>query len=329
MIGEGAWGTAVATVLAENGYIVKLWCQDPKVADTIKKKRVNERYLPNIKLGEKIQPITDLKAATCDVAWVFEAIPVKFLRSVLEQAKDCFSQDQVWVVLSKGIEQNSLLLPTQMIDEVFGAKTKKAVFAGPSFAKEVATKQITAVSIAASDCTIGLQLRQLLANNYFRPYVTTDMIGVQVGAALKNVITLGIGLLDGAGYHDNAKAFFLTRGLNEMAQIAVGLGGKQETLYGLSGVGDLVLTSMGKLSRNLQVGRNLGKGETLSTILQQTGYVPEGINTVKSVCQLAKKLEIDAYVCRGIYEIIFEGKSVQSMLEELMQQPLTWECEQN
>lgn len=326
IIGEGAWGTAVATLLVQNGYTVKLWCHDPNVADAISKKRENNRYLPGILLDEKIQPTTDLTQATCDVRWVFEAIPVTFLRPVLQEAKACFSPDQVWVVLSKGIEQETLLLPTQMIDEIFGPDTQKAVFAGPSFAQEVATKQITAVSIAATDCDIGLQLQGILANDYFRPYITTDMIGVQVGAALKNIITLGIGLLDGAGYNDNAKAFFLTRGLHEMAQCAQALGGKQETIYGLSGVGDLVLTSMGKLSRNLAIGRQLGKGQILDEILQETGYISEGINSVKSVCQLGKKLSLDLFICNSIYHIIFEQQSIATMFEKLMQRPFEWEC---
>ena len=326
MIGEGAWGTAVATLLAENGYTVKLWCYDSNVARSINEKRENDRYLPGILLDEKIQPTTDLMQATCDVKWVFEAIPVKFLCAVLQDAKECFSPNQVWVVLSKGIEQETLLLPTQMIDEVFGKHTKKAVFAGPSFAQEVATKQITAVTVAATDCEIGLKLQRILANDYFRPYITTDMMGVQLGAALKNVITIGIGLLGGAGYNDNAEAFFLTRGLNEMMLLAVALGGKQETIYGLSGVGDLVLTSMGKLSRNLEVGRRLGKGQTLDEILQETGYIPEGINSVKSICQLGKKLSLDLFICNSIYSIIFEQKSIATMFEELMQRPLEWEC---
>ena len=328
VIGEGAWGTAVANVLADNGYTVKLWCYHKDVAEEISKTRINKRYLPSILLDEKIEPTTDLRKAICDVTWVFEAIPVKYLRSVLEQAKPCFMQDQIWVVLSKGIEQDTLLVPTQMIDEIFGPETKKAVFAGPSFAKEVATKQITAVTIAAQNCDIGLQLQRILANTYFRPYISTDIIGVQVGAALKNVITLGIGLLDGAGYNDNAKAFFLTRGLNEMVGLAMAMGGKQETIYGLPGVGDLVLTSMGKLSRNLEVGRRLVIGETLDDVLKETGYIPEGIHSVKSVCQLAKKLTLDLFLCTQIYYVIFENKSIQSMLDELMAHPLEWECKE-
>jgi len=286
VIGEGAWGTAVATLLATNGYQVILWCHDKEVAEIIKNKKYNERYLPDIKLSDNIQSTTDLSEALIDVDWVFEAIPVVFLRSLLLQALPWISTDQRWVVLSKGIEQKTLLLPTQIIDDVFNKKVKKAVFAGPSFAYEVATKQITAVTVAAPDCSIGQELQQLLANDFFRPYISLDLIGVQAGAALKNVITLGIGLLDGAGYNDNTKAFFMTRGFHEIVQLACAMGGKAETVYGLSGFGDLVLTSMGKRSRNLEVGQRLGRGEQLATILDQTGYTPEGVNSVASMCQL-------------------------------------------
>ncbi len=327
VLGEGAWGTAVATLLAHNGYEVHIWCHDKSIVDQINNTHRNEQYLPGITLDTSIHATADMKEALCDSVWVFEAIPVKFLRSVLQQAKECFEESQVWVVLSKGIEQETLLFPTQIIDDVFAIETKKTVFAGPSFAHDVATKQITAVTVAASDCELGIALQQLLANDYFRPYVTTDVIGVQAGAALKNVITLGIGMLDGAGYTDNAKAFLLTRGLHEMVQLVANVGGRQETVYGLSGVGDLVLTAMGKLSRNLEVGRRLGSGEKLEIILQQTGYIPEGINTVQSVYQLLTQQNLDLPICRGIYDVIFTETTLKDMLRSLMKQPLSFECE--
>ncbi|MGB8366969.1 MAG: NAD(P)H-dependent glycerol-3-phosphate dehydrogenase [Candidatus Babeliales bacterium] len=328
IIGEGAWGTAVATLLATNGYEVLLWCYDKQVAKTIAKKQINERYLPGIKLPDAIKPETDLKKVLVGIDWIFEAIPVLFLREVLEKASRWISADQRWVVLSKGIEQKTLLLPTQIIDDVFHKKIEKAVFAGPSFAQEVATKQITAVTVASTSCIVGKELQQLLVNDYFRPYSSLDIIGVQVGAALKNVVTLGIGLLDGAGYNDNAKAFFMTRGFHEMVQLACAMGGKAETLYGLSGFGDLVLTSMGRLSKNLKVGNRLGKGEKLTSVLEKTGYTPEGVNSVRSVCQLMEQYALDLTICRGIYKVIFEEESVQTMLNELIKQPLSWECKE-
>lgn len=326
ILGEGAWGTAVATLLAHNGFTVRLWCYDATVAQTIKTKRINEQFLPGVRLSEQIQPVTDLKEATCDVHWIFEAIPIKYLRSVLQQAQPCFTQAQVWVVLSKGIEQDSLLLPTQMIDDVFKQPVKKAVFAGPSFAHEVARKEITAVCVAATDCTLARELQAMLANEYFRPYFTTDIIGIQVGAAIKNVITLGVGILDGAGYGDNSKSFFITRGLQEMGQISALLGGQKETMYGLAGIGDLVLTSLGKLSRNLEVGKRLGRGEKLQTIIQETGYTPEGINTVIAINQLMQKHKKTFPLCYGIHAVIQGKQKVEKLFEELLREPLFDEC---
>ena len=326
MLGEGAWGTAVATLLAHNGFQVKLWCYDHAVAQAIKNTRINDRYLPGIQLDEKIQPIIDLQEALENAELIFEAIPVKFLRSIVEQSKSLCAPNIPWVVLSKGIEQDTLLFPTQIIDDVLSFESKKAVLVGPSFAKDVAEKKITAVSLAVTDCKFGLSLQKQLANEYFRPYLSTDLVGTQVGGALKNVITLAIGMLDGAGFTDNAKAFMFTRGLHEMVQIANALGGKTKTLYGLSGVGDLVLTSMGTLSKNLEVGKRLGKGESLDQILQETGYIPEGINTVKSVQQLIKEKNLELPVCSGIYEVIFGSKKIAQVLDALMQRPLEQEC---
>jgi glycerol-3-phosphate dehydrogenase (NAD(P)+) len=326
VIGEGAWGTAVATLLAANGYEVRLWCYDPAVAENIAAMRTNDRYLPGIVLDHAIHPTTDMREAICGARWVFEAIPVQFLRDVLQKTIICFSPEQVWVILSKGIEQETLMLPSQIIDDVFGYKLYKAVFAGPSFAYDLARKQPTAVTLAATDCSAALELQAVLANDYFRPYISLDFIGVQLGGALKNVFALGVGILDGAGFADNAKAFLLTRGLHEMELLTIALGGKKETLYGLSGIGDLVMTAMGGHSRNLAVGRALGKGEKIAAILERTGYIPEGINTVTSIHQLLMKKKIRAPICLGIYQIIFESKSVESFIHELMTQPLEQEC---
>jgi glycerol-3-phosphate dehydrogenase (NAD(P)+) len=328
VLAEGAWGTAVATLLAHNGYHVRLWCYHRELVDIINKTHRNDRFLPGITLDTKIKAVATIDQAVCDAQWVFEAIPVKFLRASLQKAVACMRSDQIWVVLSKGIEQDTLLFPSQIIDDVFNRSVTTAIFAGPSFAMDVAQKKITAITIAATDCTIGIDLQKLVTNDYFRPYITTDVMGVQAGAALKNVITLGIGMLDGAGYTDNTKAFLLTRGLHEMVQLAQAVGGKQETVYGLSGVGDLVLTSMGSLSKNLMVGKQLGKGKTLDIIAQETGSIPEGINTVQSVYQFMNKQQLALPICKGIYDIIFNKKSVQDFLTALMNEPLSWECEE-
>lgn len=326
VLGEGAWGTAVATLLAHNGHTVKLWCYEENNAQTIARTRINERYLPGHILSERITATTSLNDALCGSEWVFEAIPVQYLRSVMQKAVPCFNDEQIWVVLSKGIEQDTLLLPTQIIDDVSGKNYKKAVFAGPSFAADLANKQVTAVSVAATDCDVAHALQALLANDYFKPFFNTDLIGVQVGGAVKNVITLGVGMLEGAGYTDNTKAFLVTRGLQEMSEIVKVFGGKPETLYGLSGIGDLMLTALGALSRNLAVGKRLGQGDSLQAILDELGHIPEGINTVKTIHQLMVIKKLQLPICNAIYEIICAGKKIDHLIAALMKSDVTQEC---
>lgn len=318
LIGAGSFGTAIAQLLAHNGHTVNLWCHEQSVADAIKLDGQNKKYLPGIQLHKNIIPTTDLSLALNGVQWVFEAIPVVYLRSVLEQARPYAHKEHTWVVLSKGIENNTLLFPTQMIDDAFGYEVKKAIVAGPSFAREVAEGAITGVSIGATDCALGIELQEMLTNEAFHAYPTDDVMGVQVGAAFKNVISLGMGMLDGAGYGDNPKAFLFIRGLAEAAQCAVALGGRQETLYGLSGVGDLVLTSMGKASRNREVGRLIGAGSSLSEILKETGYTVEGVNTIKSVLALAAKYNVRVPVCENIFAVLHGQKTIQEMMRGII-----------
>lgn len=327
VIGEGAWGTAIATLLAHKGHKVKLWCHDAAVAETLRKMRVNQRYLPGIMLDDSIEPVTDLSYAVEQAEWIFEAIPVKFLRSVLQRLVGSVNKEQKWVILSKGVEQDTLLFPTEIIDELFSFKPFKIVLAGPNFAQELALKKISAATIAVPDCSIVTELHALLSTDYFKPYITLDMIGTQVGGALKNVIALAIGMLEGAGYSENAKAFVLTRGLYEMMLLAKKLGGNSATVYGLSGAGDLVLTAMGSLSKNVKVGYLLAQGETLDSIVGTMGIIAEGINTVQSINQLMKQENIDLPICRYTYEVIFKGLSINAMVSSLMAGPIEQECE--
>jgi glycerol-3-phosphate dehydrogenase (NAD(P)+) len=313
-------------LLTANGLRVKLWCYDAQVANSIKATRINERYLPGVILDTAIETTIDLAEAITETSWIFVAIPVKFLRTILQPAQFYHSSDQIWVLLSKGIEQDTLFLPSQILDDVFGKSIKKAVLSGPSFAYDVIQKQPTAVTIASSRDSITLALQKVLMNNYFRPYRSQDMLGVQIGGSLKNVITIGIGMIEGAGFKDNTKAFIFTCGFHELIRCAVSMGAQQETLYGLSGIGDLVLTSMGSLSRNLLVGQRLGLGEKLEHILQETGYIPEGVNTVSALNQLMYRYKLDLPILRGICQIILEGKSIQEFIHELMGLPGSWEC---
>ncbi len=330
MIGAGSWGTAVAYLLACNGHRVKLWCYAQQEHDAIAQTRENRPYLPGVTLPELITPHREMAEVLEGVDWVFEAIPVKYLRGIVQDIHHIATRDAcsfTWVILSKGIEQNTLMLPSQIIDEVCGAQSKKVALVGPSFAHEIARRQPTAVTVAAESCELALALQELLANDFFRPYTSTDLIGAQVGAALKNVLALGVGIADGAGFGDNTKAFLLTRGFHEMVTIAQRCGAKQETLYGLSGIGDLIMTATGAHSRNVKVGQMIGQGKKLEDILRTTGMIPEGANTVQSLHQMAQKFQLKIPVCTGIYQAVFQDKPIATVIAELMQQPLEWESE--
>ncbi len=317
ILGAGAWGTAVATVLANNGFRVKLWCYEPEVAQEIKKTGQNERYLYDVHLDRKIEAVASLAEACDGASWIFEAIPIKFLRSILEQCKPFYSDEQTWVALSKGIENETLLFPTQIIDDVFGAKVDVAVASGPSFAYELAKKNLTGITVAARHKKKAQELSNMLACHYVQPDVSDDLFGVQLGGALKNVITVAIGILEGAGYGDNTQALLFTRGFQELIFCAPFFGAQSKTLLGLSGIGDLVLTSMGGASRNLAVGERLGGGQELSMVLQETGFVPEGINTIRSMRQLCQKHNLDLPLLCGLHEVVFEGKKIEQLLERI------------
>lgn len=317
ILGEGAWGTAIATLLANNGHEVFLWCHDATVKAAIEKNRTNATYLPGIILDHAIVPVTSLDVLQ-QAHYIFEAVPVKFLRSVIQQAKSYYHDEQIWVVLSKGIEQDTLLVPTAMLDQILAAQVKKAVIVGPSYAQNVAKREYTAVALAADSCAIAKSVAQLVNNQYFHAYLTTDVLGVQWCAAIKNCIAIGIGMLDAAGYGDNAKSFLLTAGLSEMAALCTRLGGDSTTAYGLAGIGDLVLTAMGTLSKNQRVGMLLVQGYSLDDIAQQFGAMPEGINTIQSIHQLLEKTTAMPLLS-GMYDMIFHYKTIDEFMCSVLQ----------
>lgn len=314
VIGEGAWGTAVATVLAHNHQELFLWCYDSQVQKFIERTRHNERYLPGIYLSENIIPTTDLAGAISKSSWIFESTPVQFLRSVLVPLDKKVVEGKKWVVLSKGIEKDSLLLPTQLLNELFGV-TDYTVLFGPSFARELAEQKLTAVTLAAENFLLAQDVQKLIQNDYFKTFLSEDVIGVQCAGAFKNVLALILGILEGAGYADNTKAFVFTRGLHEIVQLSKQLGAHEQTFYDLSGIGDMVLTAYGKSSRNVLVGQCIGKGQTVEHILQETGTIPESINTLTSMRQLIEEKKCNLPLLNGIYDIVFNQLSVSEFLK--------------
>lgn len=326
MLGAGAWGTAMASLLAENGHSVYLWCYEQDVTKCISNTHINERYLPDIQLSPLISPTTDIEDVFNHAQIIFEAIPVSHIRKVFEYAKSYVKSNHRFVILSKGLEQATLMLPSQIITDVLGEPIQIAAVAGPSFAHDVALKYVTALTVASSDMTFVHDIQKLIQNDYCRTYSCQDPVGVQCGGAFKNVLALGIGILDGAHCADNTKAFIFTRGLAEMALCAHALGGKKETLYGLSGVGDLVLTSMGHLSRNAYLGQCLGQGKSIDVVTKELGTVPEGVNTVQAVYQLAQRYNLDLPVFAGIHAMIDGTMNVKNFLDSLVAHHFEADC---
>lgn len=317
VIGEGAWGTAIAQLLADNGYQVTLWCHDEQVAQEIATERTNKRYMPNITIHHAITPVTDFVTLMRNKI-IFISTPVQHFRSVLEQLKPYYQFDHLLVLLNKGIENDTLLFPTQITAAVLGNQVQSVVVAGPSFAKEVVAQCLTGMVIASPHNAHVQVVQQILSNAYMHLSVADDLIGVQVGAALKNVFAIAMGIAHGAHWCANTKAWLMTQSLHEMVTLTTFLGGNVQAVYGLSGVGDLILTATNSTSKNYQVGIALGQGKKLNDILAQTGYIPEGINTVRSVYQLCQRRNISLPICHAVYTYIYEQGSIDDISNSLI-----------
>lgn len=314
MLGGGSWGTAVAKVLAENGHTVHLWCREQEVADEINTFHTNKQFLPDISLPLSIIAYTDFTQVMNKSLWVFETVPVNYLRSIVNQISSCVTPQHIWVVLSKGIEQNSFLLPTAIINDTLGYKAQSVVVSGPSFAKELAEKQYTAVTVASNHTELLEPLCGILDNAYFKAVPYDDPIGVQIGGALKNVCALASGIVQGNGGKHNTAAYVLTKGLQELSILAQHMGGKREALYELAGVGDLILTCTGSLSKNFTAGRLFAVHRSLSELQKQFATLPEGINTVQSVYQIIKRDNLTLPLFQAVYRYIFEQGSYSDLL---------------
>lgn len=323
VLGSGSWGTALGQVLAENGHEVVLWGREDHIADEINQAHTNSHFLPGINLPTAIVATTDLKAALDQATVLLFVLPTKAIRSVARQVASYLSQSDAQPLLvhaTKGLEQGTHLRVSQMIEEEISRQDYQdlVVLSGPSHAEEVARHDLTTVTAACPNLQAAEKVQALFKNHYFRIYTNTDVVGVEMGAALKNIIALGAGVLAGAGYGDNAKAALVTRGLAEISRMGIKLGADPLTFVGLSGVGDLVVTCTSPHSRNWQAGNLLAKGYSKEAIEEEIQMVVEGIATCQSAYELAKESGIEMPITEALYGLIYEGAQVKEGLLRLM-----------
>lgn len=320
VIGGGSWGTALANLIAGNGHEVRFWIRDPVLARTVERERRNPIYLPGIRVSDQVEPGSDLEAAVAGSEVIVSAVPSHATREVMERAADSLDPEALVVSTSKGIENDTLARMTEVMAEVLpsGAEDRTAVLSGPSFAIEVARGYPTAVTAAAADLAVAEQARDVFANPRFRVYTSTDVIGVELGGAVKNIVAIAAGICDGLRYGHNARAALITRGIAEIARLGVALGGEPLTFMGLAGLGDLILTSTTDLSRNRTVGLRLGAGETLEEIQSDMRMVAEGVRTTRSVRDLARRHDVEMPITEEVHSMLYEAKDPRISVEDLM-----------
>lgn len=321
VIGAGAWGTALGNLLASNGHDVTLWALEPEVVESISKRHVNERFLAGHTLESRLSATGDLSSAVSVAEIIVAAAPSHALRSVLSKAKASIDPRTPIVVATKGIESDTLALMTEVAEQELPQNPIVAI-SGPSFAAEVASRQPTAVVVASTSETIARQAQTLFSSDYFRAYSHTDICGVEIGGSLKNVMAVATGIAEGLGLGFNARAALITRGLAEMTRLGVVRGAKASTFAGLAGLGDLVLTCTGSLSRNRSLGMAIGQGEQLEEVLKARDTVAEGVVTTRSARALAQREGVEMPIVETVYRVLFEGQPPRDAIGELMSREL-------
>jgi glycerol-3-phosphate dehydrogenase (NAD(P)+) len=327
VIGAGAWGTALAALLAEKGHAVTLWMFEHDLAEETVRLRENRVYLPGVTLPNSVQVTSSLETAARNKSTLLLVMPSHTMRAVTKQLQPLVSADAIVICAAKGIELDTLMLLPEVLKDVLpeGLHSRLCFLSGPSFALEVAQKMPTAVTLATYDSEIGKKAQNTLSTSYFRVYTNPDVIGVELAGALKNVIAIAAGVLLGMGFGHNSMAALLTRGLVEMARLGKAMGANLQTFSGLAGMGDLVLTCTGGLSRNRSLGARLGKGERLNDILAGTKTVAEGVKTAKAARDLAKKFDINMPIVDEVYQILYENKDPNLAVKDLMSRELKGE----
>ncbi len=329
VIGAGSWGTALANLLAGEGIDVHLWVREEEVCNQIKKEHINGMFLPDVELDPRLKPVLSFEEALFEKELVLMVVPSHVFRDVLTQLKPHLREGMSLITATKGIENESLKIMSQVAEEILPKEFLKdfASLDGPSFAKEVVRRFPTAVTIACNDPDQAERLQQLFNTDYFRVYASQDVVGVQLGGALKNVIAIAAGAADGLQFGHNARAALITRGLAEITRMGVEMGANPLTFAGLAGMGDLVLTCTGDLSRNRTVGYKIGKGMSIEEITKSMNMVAEGVKTTRSTYELSKKIGVDMPITTQVYQILYKGKDPKKAVIELMSRELKAELE--
>lgn len=320
VLGAGGWGTTLAILLHYNGHNVTLWEYKKSYARHLLKKRINTDYLPGIKIPKEILITHEIEESTDNKNLIVMAVPSQFLRGVVSKVDFKQIENSLLVSVSKGIENKSLMTMSQMLKNVFPHldKNQVGVISGPSHAEEVSKRIPTAVVAASSDIETSKAIQAAFMTSYFRVYASTDILGVELGGAFKNIIAIGAGIIDGAGFGDNTKAAIMTRGVAEISRLGLAMGAQPETFAGLSGMGDLIVTCMSRHSRNRFVGEEIGKGKKLKQILNSMEQVAEGVETTRSAKQLAAKIKVETPITNEVYKILFEDKDPVKATTDLM-----------
>lgn len=319
VVGSGSWGTALAALLADKGHDVTLWSFEPEVAASVNERRENP-YLPGVQLPQSLRAVTDLGPALSNADMVLSATPSQFVGQVMQGVARKVRADALVVSATKGIELKTLRRMDEVLGELLPPSVMErfSVLSGPSFASEVAGGEPTAVVVASQDDQASEAVQRIFQTPVFRVYTNRDVIGVELGGALKNVIALAAGVCAGLGFGHNTMAALITRGLAEVTRLGLAMGAERATFYGLAGVGDLVLTCTGSLSRNRTVGFRLGQGETLEQILGDMTAVAEGVRTAEAVYELGRRYEVEMPISEEVYAIVHEGRKPSDALEALM-----------
>jgi glycerol-3-phosphate dehydrogenase (NAD(P)+) len=329
VVGAGSWGTALAHHLALKGIGVDLWVRERDVFHQIRDRRINNTFLPGIRLSKKIEPVQSFKQVAHEKDLVLIVVPSHVFRNTLRKLVPYLLAEAPLVVGTKGIESKTLMTMSQVVKSIIPehGSASFACLSGPSFAREVCKKHPTAVTLASSDTGLARSLQELFSTEYFRVYTTQDVIGVELGGALKNVVAIGAGVSDGLGFGSNARAALITRGAAEMARLGVALGADPVTFAGLAGIGDLILTCTGDLSRNRMVGLKIAQGMPIDKIISSMKMVAEGIKTSLSAYRLAKKMGIEMPITTEVYHIIYKGKDPRRAVKDVMTRELRVEPE--